>query len=165
MPLMETDQVQWLKPVQVPSLNEQSDDQDEYPFDAESSLSLTEIKELAERIELLMTTTDHLMRNVRGCGIDFGPDMDRQFAALNKRRSEVDAQIQEQAHLYNQESRKLQDSLGKESALVVAEMIRFEAKKQSTYHFLQRQCKKLLADSQAFHEGIEGLAWNLDQCG
>lgn len=165
IPLMEVAQAQWLKPVQDPLLNKPTDDQDEYRFDAQSSISLTEIKELVERIELLMTTTGQLMRNVRSCGIDFGPDMDRQFAALNQRRSEIEAQIREQAHLYNQESSKLHDSLGKESALVVAEMIRFESKKQSTYHFLHRQCKKLLADSQAFHEGIEGLAWNLDQCG
>lgn len=165
LPLMEIDQAQWLKPVQTPSPHEIADDHNEYPFDVDSSLSLAEIKELAERIGLLIATTDRLMRNVRGCGIDFGPDMDRQFLALNKRRSEADAQIQEQVRLYNQESSKLQQSLGKDSALVVAELIRFESKKQSTYHLLHLQCKKLLADAQAFHEGVEGLAWNLDQCG
>lgn len=165
VPLVETDQAQWLQPVQDLSMNELSDDRDEYPFNIESSLSLAEIKELAERIGVLIATTTRLMRNVRSCGIDFGSDMDRQLAALNRRHSEVESQIQEQVHLYNQESSRLQQSLGNESTLVVAEMIRFESKKQSTYNFLHRQCKKLLADSQAFHEGIEGLAWNLDQCG
>lgn len=159
--LMEIDQTQWLKPVQTPPPHEIANDHDEYPFDGDGSLSLAEIKELAERIGYLIATSDRLMRNVRGCGIDFGPDMDRQFSTLNKRHSEVDDQIQEQVRLYNQESSKLQQSLGKDSAMVVAELIRFESKKQSAYHLLHLQCNKLLADVQAFHEGVEGLAWNL----
>jgi hypothetical protein len=161
---MGIDQVQWLKPVQDLVESKLMDESGEFALDAEISLSLAEIKELAARIEQIIATTAGLMQSVRGCGIDFGPDMDRQFTDLKKIHLEIEAQIQEQTRSYNQESKKLQQSLGEESALVVAEMIRFESKKQSAYHFLHRQCKKLLADAQAFHEGIEGLAWNLDQC-
>ena len=160
IPSMEVDPVQWLQPVSGSSEMETTEDSAE----PDSSLSLAEIKELANQIEQLATSTAKLMQNVRACGIDFGPDMDQQFAALSKRRSEINTQIQEQFRLYNLESSQLQQSLGEESALVVPEMIRFEFKKQSTYHNLNRQCKKLMSDMQAFHEGIEGLAWNLDQC-
>lgn len=159
-PTMDADPVQWLQPVSGSSNLDTILDGDE----ADSSLSLAEIRELANQIDLLAALTAKLMQNVRACGIDFGPDMDQQFAALSKRRSEITTQIQEQSRLYNLESSKLQQSLGDQSALVVPEMIRFESKKQSTYHSLYRQCKKLRSDLQAFHEGIEGLAWNLDQC-
>lgn len=159
-PATEVDQVQWLKPVSTASETESMEDRNV----ADSSVSLAEIRELANQIEQLATSTAKLMQNVRACGIDFGPDMDQQFAALSQRRSEINTQIQGQSRLYHLESSKLQQSLGDESALVVAELIRFESKKQATYHHLNRQCKKLLADMQTFHEGIEGLAWNLDQC-
>ena len=159
-PTIDADPVHWLQPVSGSSDLETIQDGDE----ADSSLSLAEIRELANQIEQLAASTAKLMQNVRACGIDFGPDMDQQFAALSKRRSEITTQIQEQSRLYNLESSKLQQSLGEQSALVVPEMIRFESKKQSTYHSLYRQCKKLRSDLQAFHEGIEGLAWNLDQC-
>jgi hypothetical protein len=162
---IEVDPAQWLKSPQVSSKNESMTAQGEYSRGADSTLSLAEIRDLANRIEQLITTAAHLMQNVRNCGIDFGLDMDRQLSALKKRRFAIEAQIQEQAHLYDQEASKLQQALGEESTQVVVEMLRFESKKRSTYQVLNQQCEKLWGDAQTFHEAIEGLAWNLDQCG
>jgi hypothetical protein len=162
---MEVDQMQWLKPVQVSPKNEIMAAEDENGRGADSPLSLAEIRDLADQIEQRITTAARLMQNVRSCGIDFGLDMDRQLSALKKRRSAIEAQIQEQVHLYDQEANKLQQAWGNESAQVVAEMLRFEAQKRSAYHVLNQQCEKLWVDAQVFHEAIEGLAWNLDQCG
>lgn len=162
---VEGDQESWLKPAPVVSTKDLHENEDEFNFDAEVSLSLTEIRELADRIKQIEFTTANLMQSVRSCGIDFGVDMDQQFASLNKRRVEIEEKIQEQVHLYNRESNAFQQSMGENSAQLVAEMIRFESKKQSIYHRLNHYCQKLLMDLQAFHEGVEGLAWNLDQCG
>ncbi len=162
--LADTNQLSWPNPDRDADGNSTDEDSGDIVFDEEISLSLAEIRELAERNAKLLETTGHLLHNGRKCGIDFGPDIDRQYVSLKKRVSEVEAKIQAQKHLYQQEADKLQQSLGKDSALVVAEMIRFETKKQSDYTLLQKQCLKLFIEIQAFHEGIEGLTWNLDQC-
>ncbi len=158
------DQSHWLEVKPVASGTEVPVDEPGFLADDEPSLSLADIRELATRLKLLSEQTSHIMQNVRACGIDFGQDMDQQFLNLNKKRSELDLQIEQQAHLYNQESKKLQQSLGRDSAQVISEMIRYETKKQSTYQYLYFQFKRLFSEMQAFHEGIEGLAWNLDQC-
>ena len=167
LPLMSADQAAWFKPssglssIEVENL---SGDGQTAADDSSSSLSLAEINEKLDQIQRLIEKTAQVLQKIRSCGIDFGADMDRQLGLLQTKWLELQSKIQEQAQWIHMESERLQESLGRDSAPILAEMMQFETRKQAAYQGLSRECGKLFAEAQTFDEGVDGLAWNLDQC-